>query len=52
MLGFGCQNMKSGCMFITFNHFQNGLARMELGSAFSPTFVYINLQGEVVLQED
>ena len=38
-------------VFTGMNHFQNGLARMELGSAFSPTFIYINERGESVWKE-
>ena len=33
------------------NHFKNGLARMETGSAFSPHPVYINPEGEIVWKE-
>ena len=33
------------------NHFRNGLARMEAGSAFANTLVYINPVGEVVWAE-
>lgn len=33
------------------NHFRNGLARMEAGTAFSNTLVYINPGGEVVWAE-
>ena len=33
------------------NHFQNGLARMEAGTVFSNTIVYINTKGEVVWKE-
>jgi hypothetical protein len=30
------------------NHFKNGIARMEVGSAFDPEPVYINMKGEIV----
>ena len=30
------------------NHFQNGMARMEVGTAFANTIVYINMKGEIV----
>lgn len=33
------------------NHFENGLARMEAGTAFSNKLVYINETGEVVWKE-
>ncbi len=33
------------------NHFRNGLARMEVGTAFSNTIVYINPKGEMVWAE-
>ncbi len=33
------------------NHFHNGMARMEVGTAFSNTIVYINSKGEVVWRE-
>lgn len=33
------------------NHFKNGLARMEAGTAFSNTIVYINPEGKVVWKE-
>jgi hypothetical protein len=33
------------------NHFKNGIARMEMGNAFSPDPVYINAKGEVVWKE-
>ena len=33
------------------NHFKNGLARMEEGTAFSNSIVYINPKGEVVWKE-
>lgn len=33
------------------NHFKNGLARMEAGSAFDHTIVYINAKGEIVWPE-
>jgi len=33
------------------NLFQNGLARMEVGSAFKSTFVYINDKGELIWKE-
>ena len=34
--------------YIGINHFQNGMARMEVGTAFVNTIVYINPKGEVV----
>ncbi len=34
------------------NHFHKGMARMEKGSAFSNTLVYINTKGEVVWKEE
>lgn len=56
------ENMKWGFMdktgktviapqYAGINHFHNGLARMEEGSAFSNTLVYINSAGEVVWAE-
>jgi hypothetical protein len=33
------------------NHFKNGIARMETGSAFNPDPVYINTRGELVWEE-
>ncbi len=33
------------------NHFKNGLARMELGTAFDNSIVYINPKGEIVWSE-
>jgi WG containing repeat len=37
--------------FAGINHFKNGLARMEVGTAFSNTMVYINPKGEVAWSE-
>ena len=37
--------------FAGINHFRDGLARMEVGTAFSNTIVYINPKGEVVWAE-
>ena len=37
--------------FTGINRFMNGLARMEVGSAFDPEPVYINKKGEVVWKE-
>jgi hypothetical protein len=37
--------------FAGINHFKNGLARMEVGSAFDHTIVYINPKGERVWPE-
>lgn len=34
------------------NHFKNGMARMEVGTAFENTIVYINPKGEVVWSEE
>ena len=34
------------------NHFKNGLARMEVGTAFANTIVYINMKGEIVWNEN
>ena len=34
------------------NHFKNGMARMEAGTAFENTIVYINPKGEVVWSEN
>lgn len=33
------------------NHFRDGLARMEVGTAFANTIVYINPKGEIVWKE-
>ncbi len=38
-------------MYAGINLFRNGLARMEVGDAFSNTIVYINLKGEIVWAE-
>jgi len=37
--------------FTGINHFKNGIARMETGSAFDPEPVYINDKGEIVWEE-
>ena len=34
--------------FVGINHFQDGMARMEVGTAFANTIVYINPKGEIV----
>lgn len=34
------------------NHFKNGMARMEVGTALENTMVYINPKGEVVWSEN
>ena len=33
------------------NHFKNGMARMEVGTAFANTIVYINMKGEIAWSE-
>ena len=33
------------------NHFKNGVARMEVGTAFANTIVYINPKGEIIWSE-
>ena len=37
--------------FAGINHFKNGMARMEVGTAFANTIVYINPKGEIVWSE-
>jgi len=54
-MGWGFMNIKGEVIippqYAGINHFSNGLARMESGSAFSSKFVYINETGEVVWKE-
>jgi hypothetical protein len=54
-MAWGFMNIKGDVVippkYAGINHFENGLARMESGSAFSTKLVYINETGEVVWKE-
>jgi hypothetical protein len=39
-------------LYTGIHHFKNGIARMEVGTAFANTIVYINMKGEIVWSEE
>ena len=54
-MGWGFMNIKGEVIippqYAGINHFKNGMARMEVGSAFANSIVYINPKGEIVWSE-
>jgi len=55
-MSWGFMNIKGEVIippqFAGINHFKNGMARMEAGSAFKNSIVYINAKGETVWSEE